>query len=146
MNTNKTQAEQLPQDAVSRRLFRGFSKKHNNWIYGDLIYTPSGEFRILNFTHSLSDSINGTYSINEIVETKSVGQFTGVFDKKGNNIFEGDIISDIDTETTDTIVFENGCFGYLNDYGFLIPFNDINTTCVKVIGNVYEKSLLDSVS
>lgn len=85
MNTNKTQTEQFTQEAVSRRLFRGFSKKHNNWIYGDLIYTPSGEFRILNFTYSLSDSITETYSINEIVETESVGQFTDQYSKTSVN-------------------------------------------------------------
>lgn len=146
MNTNKTQAEQLTQDAVSRRLFRGFSKKNNNWVYGDLIYTPSGEFRILNFTFALSDSITETYTINELVEKKSVGQFIGVFDKKGNNIFEGDIISDKEDGRKDVIVFENGCFGYFNDYGFLIPFNDTNLSFVKIVGNIYENSLTESTS
>jgi hypothetical protein len=146
METNKTQTEQLTQDAVSRRLFRGYSKKINDWVYGDLIYTPSGEFRILNFTFALSDSITETYTINELVEKKSVGQFSGVFDKKGNNIYEGDIISDEEYERQDVIVFENGCFGYINDYGFLIPFNDTNLSIVKVVGNIYENSLAESTS
>jgi hypothetical protein len=71
-------------------LFRAKTVKNVHWIYGDLFHAgtePSdGEFAI-----SYWDDEDGW--MNERVQPETIGQFTGLLDKNGKRIFEGDIVN-----------------------------------------------------
>lgn len=84
-----------------------------------------------------------------------VQQFTGLKDKNGKEIYEGDIVKDLDKEFG-VIEFNNGSF-ILNTKNRIIPFwsvfvqdnmvypRQINTNTLEIFGNIFENSeLLES--
>ncbi len=56
--------------------FRGYNRKGGKWLYGNLVQFDNGECAV-------SDVI---------VDPATVGQFTGLLDKDGREIYEGDIV------------------------------------------------------
>ena len=103
-------------------LFRGKRIDNGEWVFGDLIREPWG-YCIQVVTGSGNEYIRKKYAITE----ETVGQYTGLKDKNGERIFEGDMIKPFDDEVDKMVVeFHYGQFllclygerGYLAEYGW----------------------------
>lgn len=118
-------------------LFRGKSLNNGEWVEGSLVHRtqyygdPDDSWYILT-----SGEFDYDYYDAEEVQDNTVGQYTGVADKNGKRIFEGDIVK---TEGFCSII------SVVEYYGggfspFAIPENELSRygwEC-EVIGNIHD--------
>lgn len=84
--------------------FRGKLLKNGEWCYGSLLIWEDGECYIL----EKSDSSYAVWK--REIAPDTVGQFTGLHDANGKEIYEGDVIIEDKDPTILEIVFRDGIF------------------------------------
>lgn len=120
--------------------YRGKRIDNGSWIYGGLSKWDN-KAGIVPVGCSFSKTRGGS---NEhvvsayMIETKTVGEYTGLKDKNGVEIYEGDKYSYNDGYEYGVVVFENGCFNCVSqDQSF--PIYSMYSAS-EVIGNIHEEN------
>ena len=133
-------------------LFRGKRMDNGEWVEG--WYQPETTIKYWDGRQetigvTISYKVEDGFLEDTLVDPSTIGQYTGLTDKNGKRIFEGDIVktSDITHECVIQIPGESfeiamrkGCWVMVagEDWDFL----ETNHECIEVIGNIHDNQEL----
>lgn len=112
---------------------------HNNgWIIGNLIQNGNKPWIVGDLIDVGDEYIAHEFWVKVIPET--VGQYTGLKDKGGKEIYEGDIGWDDYYECYGVVKFDEGKFSYIWEN----ISDDLFEVCdeIEIVGHIYEDSKL----
>lgn len=122
-------------------LFRAKREDNGEWVHGYYVRLPdvAGSVNMMHIPARNPDECNATFYI----DPKTLGQFTGLTDKNGTRIFEGDIVE-----------YERKRYSinYLPHYARFSAVKPNTVFCVfayqrgEVIGNIYDNPELIGVN
>lgn len=122
-------------------LFRGKEKKSGEWVVGRGVDDNWQDAYII---VPQADGTVGWCGVEEVeVEPTTVCQFTGLMDKNGTKIFEGDIVS----QGIDNFVvkWNNGQAKFdisIGECGFCVAgFNEPTMELYEIVGNIYDQDI-----
>ena len=120
------------------REFRGKRADNGEWVFGYYVKDPMEQHRI--YWKPFGEASSNTY---HFVIPETIGQFTGLVDKNGVKIFEGDILKADSWKFLWVVQFDTkkarfNCI--VNQEGFQNDF--IPQNMVAVIGNIHDNKEL----
>lgn len=115
--------------------FRIWDKKMNKMIYpndpvsGEILIYP---LWVINLDGTVLDE--DYFKLNDVV----LMQYTGLKDKNGREIYEGDIVEIEGFKEHMEVFFKDGYFGWGKQHYGMYSFDPFGLEKLRVIGNIYE--------
>lgn len=135
--------------------FRGKRVDNGEWVQGFYVCKKRPYFKDkgVNLEHIICDNVeveDGNYKqfvdtimTTYVVNPETVGQYTGLTDKNGNKIFEGDIVWDNCEEERGVVQWYNDMAKFIITYStFTVDFDNVYGEELQIVGNVYDNSEL----
>ncbi len=127
--------------------FRGKRIDNGKWIFGDLIQDSKGAVAIWPIASVNSDGM-------EEVHPSSIGQFTGLHDRNGKEIYEGDILKRYNKQGKTMHVNwfgpQFGCVQHwdgVDGEGSWYPLDNYDMCQWEIVGNIHDNpELIDIAS
>jgi hypothetical protein len=122
-------------------LFRGKLEYNGKWIYGDLLQYENGEVAIFGDRLSSFGCECTEMLKRDRVTPETIGQYTGLKDKDGKEIYEGDLLEVAnrkrDKECIADVIFLDGAFLLHFPNEDLLDIKEVSE-CWVVIGNIHD--------
>lgn len=128
-------------------LFRGKRIGNGEWVYGVPVIAKDdiADKDIIVMVDNPNEIVPMEgLALFEKVDPETVGQYTGLTDKNGKKIFEGDIIFDPELKENHIVMFDEG--GFCTEEMFLQFYLCFDEMEVEVIGNIHDNPELLEVT
>lgn len=123
-------------------LFKAKRIDNGEWVEGSFI-DSGNHYQVFIYPHDDSASTMScktlVYHGMVAVDSKTICQFTGLLDKKGNKIWENDVVKDTDIHLLGSVEYDE-------EHGMYV-INEVNDgyqnfqefwSCTEVIGNIFD--------
>lgn len=132
-------------------LFRGKRTDNGEWVEGYLIQNYDRDWFICDQMGKVDGPFKkveypfmGAHFCLYQVDPETIGQFTGLTDKNGKKIFEGDVVAlknyfDSEKRSNYSVIYEDGLFLCINpENGGMQYLNRVQYVDSIVIGNIHD--------